>query len=435
MAPATQDPLLLPLAKGENLPSLARRGWGWSIVILAFALHLLIGWYSSGYLEDMALWRNWAETGAIKGLANIYGEPVTPGFMQPNYLPPYLTVLTLLGKLQLMLSGVEGLHSYLFALLLKLPAIIGDLVLALLLLHFLNQKSPASARRLFLIALFHPILWTVSTIWGQVDNLPVIFLVLMLLALEKKNSLLATFWFTVACLIKLQSAALFPLLLLAWFKHSGDSPHYGPLFARIFAIVGVTVTALTLPFLATGQISTLLYQTFGAVGRYPYPSMNAWNLWWLLPNHRILDTTIFAGLSLVNWSMIFYLIAVIIIIKKGRPFASWQRLWGTASLLILAFFLLLTEMHERYAFPFVVFALPLIGQNKILGKLYFAICLIFWLNLVWVLRYQGLLTLPFDLATKFFAGLNLLLAAWLARTLFHLPVSGNPPKTNSPQES
>lgn len=405
-----------------------------TLVILTLALHLLIGWYSSGYLEDMALWRNWAETGAIKGLTSIYGEPATPGFMQPNYLPPYLTVLTLLGKLQLMLSGPEGLHSYLFALMLKLPAIIGDLVLALLLLHFLNQKSPASARRLFLIALFHPVLWTISAIWGQVDVLPVIFLVLMLLALEKKNPLLATFWFTVACLIKLQSAALFPLLLLAWFTQSEARPRFGPLFARVFVIVATTVTALNLPFLATGQWLTLLHQTFGVVGRYPYLSMNAWNLWWLLPNHRILDTNTFAGLPLVSWGMVFYLIAVVVIIKKGRPFSSWQRLWGTASLLILAFFLLLTEMHERYAFPFVVFALPLVYENKTWGRLYVALTAILWFNLVWILRYQGIITMPFDLTTKFLAGLNLFLAVWLARTLFHLPVSGNPPKTSSPQD-
>ena len=92
-------------------------------------------------------------------------------------------------------------------------------------------------------------------------------------------------------------------------------------------------------------------------------------------------------------------------------------------------------MHERYAFPFVVFALPLIYQNKTWGRLYFFICALFWLNLVWVLRYQTLISLPFDFATKIFALANLLLAGMLAHNLFHLPVSGNPPKTNSPQES
>lgn len=332
------------------------------LLVLGLLLRLSLAWLP-GYQADVDQFRAWAETGLQRGLTASYGPQTISIVTPPDYLPPYLIILNSLARLHIWLQPTATVWDLTFFLMLKLPGILSDLVLAYLLWYFLEKKSPRWAFPAAIIVLFHPILIITSAGWGQIDSLPVIFLVLMLFALEQKNRLLATLWFTIACLFKLQSVALFPLLLLSWFKQSGDSPRFWPFFIKIFTVVITTVIALTLPFLVTGQWLTLWHVLTSSVGRYNHLSMNAWNFWWLLGSPALPDTTRWFGLPLRLYGLVLYLSALISLVKTIKPFASWQRLWGTAALLSLAFFLFPTEMHERYFFPFIIFAIPLLIQG------------------------------------------------------------------------
>lgn len=398
-------------------------------ILIGLSLRLALATVE-GYSYDTSCWQSWAETGTIKGLTRVYEQQINPLASTPDYLPPYLTILTGLGHLQSwMAGGSAGLREASFVILLKMPGIIADLVLAILLFYFVQKKSPAWAKKIFLLAIFHPILLLISSVWGQIDSLPVIFLVLMLWALEKKNTPLGTFWFTIACLFKLQSIALFPLLAMAWWPQKSWK-----LLGQIITIVSSTVIALNLPFLISGQLPTLIYNTVSSVGRYPFVSMNAWNLWWLIPQHNTLDTATINGIQFLAIGFLLYILIVILLLKKAKPFNSWPRLWGTSALLSLAFFLFPTEMHERYFFPFIIFALPLISQNRAWFKLYFLLSVTLFLNLLWVLYYQNSPTI-FTIPTSIIALLNLILFFWGWRTLNYFPLNGNLPNTALPQTS
>ena len=86
-------------------------------------------------------------------------------------------------------------------------------------------------------------------------------------------------------------------------------------------------------------------------GNYPYTSLNAFNLWWVIAGGWISD----AGKFFTIGSLLFSIVLVISLVAI-RKYHKPLNVYILSMLFALAFFLFPTRVHERYLFPFFVFS-------------------------------------------------------------------------------
>lgn len=370
------------------------------LLVIGLALRLALMPLPDPYEADLTtFWLPWMAFGAQHGLGQLYlhGEPVV------NYPPFYLALLTNLGKLYGVLRpGFD--YTPLQSVLIKLPAVVADLVVGVM-LYFAALRIAAGAQKqpsghaprpegltLALVAaglwLLNPATIYVSSFWAQVDAIHTMWMVAALLAaLDKRwgwSGLLMGF----GLLTKLQAGVILPLLLLlAWWNGWRAVGRWSA------ALAGMLLLGIAAP-LAAGALTPVLNAYTGAVGFYPALSMNAYNPWFLVQfasaqvlGQPLLDTARVVGPVTLRWVglalLAGYGLAILWLLYwhwQPRPAgrSSWpqagQRLdaFFAAGLLVFGFFMLATEMHERYILPALAFlALPaaLNGRQHLLAYL------------------------------------------------------------------
>src|SRR5262245_33279652 len=159
-------------------------------LIMAYLYPPLAG---SGFDNDLASFRGWADDLATNGLWGFYDRP---GFH--DYTPGYLYALWAVGVVGNLIGGIGDL--------IKLPAILADVALALvvfLLVRDLGVRE-SRARIAALVVLANPITWFDSVIWGQVDSFGVVFLLLAVRELWRGRHERSAFLTVVAAIIKPQ---------------------------------------------------------------------------------------------------------------------------------------------------------------------------------------------------------------------------------------
>ncbi len=363
-------------------------------------LYLLPG---SGFEADLASFRFWAGDLAKNGLGGFYQRD----FFH-DYTPGYLYVLWLVGSIGQAVGGIGDL--------IKIPPILADVALGYLVWSMVRELG--GRQRLALLAgavvMVNPIFWFDSVVWGQVDAVGVVFLLLGLRALWRDQPERAAIFTVIAAVVKPQLGILIPIVAvvtirralrpvdtddrprdagvprrpsdtgligrLARWEARSDRPVRilttglaGYLTAVVLCLpFGLSVIGLSTqpPFLASG----LLEQIALAGGGYPYLTVNAYNMWALVPGDLgvslansgqwVCDA---AGLPAARCSAgiaqlgplpavavgAALLVAVIVTVL----WAVWRRpdrltmLVGLA-VIALAFFAAPTRVHERYDFPF-----------------------------------------------------------------------------------
>jgi Gpi18-like mannosyltransferase len=367
-------------------------------VVLAagLALRLIIAYLlpGSGFATDLIAFDSWARNLAAEGPFGFYQRD----FFH-DYTPGFLYGLWVVGFVGHLLGGVGDL--------IKVPAILADLAIGWLVHSMILELS--GRRRLALIgaavAVFNPIGWFDSVVWGQVDSVGVVFMLLGLRELWRDRPERAAIWAVVAAIIKPQLGILIPLVAVVTIRRAiwpvgagGDPARTGrPIRILTTGLVGfITAVILCLPFgLSVVEFSAeapfiqsgLLHQVAVAAGGYPYLTVNAYNPWALVPsdlglslanaNQWVCD---FAGASspsltgryqcafgsaviggipavAIGSGLMLTTIAVVLWIVARRP-DKLVLLVGLA-VLALAFFVVPTRVHERYGYPFFALAVIL----------------------------------------------------------------------------
>ncbi len=223
--------------------------------------------------------------------------------------------------------------------------------------------------------LLNPATIYVSSFWAQVDAIHTMWMVAALLAALGKRWGWSGLLIGLGLLTKLQAGIVLPLLLLlAWWNGWRAVGRWSAALAGAF-LVGIAAP------LAAGALGPLLNAYTGVVGYYPGLSLNAYNPWFLVQfasaqvlGQPLLDTARVVGPVTLRWVglalLAGYGFAILWLLYRhwqprlaGR--SSWpqarQRLGAffAAGLLVFGFFMLATEMHERYVLPALAFlALP-----------------------------------------------------------------------------
>jgi Gpi18-like mannosyltransferase len=343
---------------------------------LAFVVFL-----NQGFAWDMATFASWMDTIRSEGFNAFAIDPSI------NYPPVFTDILALLNWL----GDQTEISPYL---LMKWPPVLADLGIAVV-IAIAGRKWFGEKQALFgaVAYLLLPISWYDSAIWGQVDSLSMLPMLLSLVFLIEKKPEWSIIFFVLAVLTKPQGALilliLLPVLIGQFINRELRLRRIATSLAAgifVFAVVAVpwsleSYLAPYSPALASipiiGDLLGLGVQYISTAGMFPVLTANAFNIWagvgniplaqqiqdgrvfWLTDDYLILGIpaqAIGGVLFLSVVGIIFWML-----IKRHSPN---QVLLGSAALLV-AFFALPTRVHERYlAQAFAILALVWVASNR-----------------------------------------------------------------------
>ena len=336
------------------------------VLILVLGAKVLIAPLYS-YRVDLGTYAAWASRLAQLGPTNFYAT----GYFA-DYPPGYMYVLWAVG-LVVKAVGLSWSSSAAI-LLLKLPALLADLAIAWLTFVRLRPGGKRLAWGAALAFALNPALILNSAVWGQTDSILSLLLLLAFLAQGKRQFELSWALLTLAILTKPQALLVAPLFVFwpwGWWR-SGR-----PLTTGLVALA--TTFFIVDPFRAGRPWSWLIDLYSGTAGNYAETSVNAMNLAANLFGMRGQDSVLHWGLDAQTWGFILGLgigLGFLMTYLRSRDRASYTHLLAAA---MLVAFVCLTRMHERYLYPFFVFA-GLLGVSGRHGLLYWALSALFFTN-------------------------------------------------------
>ncbi len=351
-----------------------------AILIAMFILRWWLGTLP-GYPPDLRAYKYWALWGSTYGVHTLYDEDSIF-----DYPPLYGYLLAPIGHLETRLepelagrvlvpddSGGPR-DSIIFSMLVKIPPLIFDILLALLLALLVRRGGLWARWRSWggwapaLLFLLHPAILFISGYWGQPDCIETLFVMLALTLILLRRPELGWIAAALGLLMKPLAAPFFPLLALATLVTSG--------FRRLLTggLAGIgTFLAGFLPFLLAGRGAQITQRLLSDVDAMPFASVNGHNLWWLLAPWRPASdpwlgplTPKMIGLALFG---ICYLGILWWIWTRRGPARTGglggQSPWYVATAAVaVCFFTFSTHMHENHLYPALPFLMLMAGRDR-----------------------------------------------------------------------
>lgn len=285
-----------------------------------------------------------------------------------DYLPGYLYILWLLGKINLL-----GIFPQ--VLIYKLPGIVADITTGFLIYKILqNSKGKKWGLVGALIYIFNPAVFANSALWGQVDSLTALCAVSAIYYLPSSIYLSSTV-LAVGTLIKPQAAFIFPVILFLFIKKQKKL-----IDLLLYCFTGLVIFILAFVPFSNGNIFQFIFTRLGvSANQYPYTSVNAFNFWGLTgfwnPDNIYFQ---FGGYIFV------FLLTIFIYIKSFKEKLSPYYL---TAFIFVASFMFFTRMHERHLLPAFAPLAIIAVDNPIFLIPYVGFSLIYILNLIYSHNY------------------------------------------------
>lgn len=342
------------------------------ILLVVAALVRVAGLLGPGHLGDLFAFETWAEDAARHGLGAYY---MSGG--DANY-PPMLYLLWPLG---LALDGGELWFA------IRLLSIPFDLALGALLFFVILGRTGRERDALLASGFYvlNPAVVLCGPMWGQVDGMGALPMVGALVAVARGRVVTAAVLAVLAGLVKPQfGVAAFVLagLPLFWLR----SPD-GVRRVALVALGGlITFVAVLLP-LGLGPLAylDLIGETFR---RYPVHSGFAFNPWGAVFGFNEGDG---------QW---FYVGAALEVLAVGGSLwlLRWRRdlvgLLAVGSLIALTLYFVPTRAHERYLYGAIALLAPLAVLDRRLRWPFYALSVMFFATLAYVLANSPYRILP-----------------------------------------
>lgn len=287
---------------------------------------------------DHGTFVSWANSLATNGFKDFYGS-------WSDYLPGYLYVLWVLGKMNLIIPQLQTLTF-------KFPAILADLLTGLLIYRIVkNKKIVINQKRLskqaikkwglglFALYVFNPAIVSNSTLWGQVDSLTAFFALASIYFATKNKLLISSILLAIGTLVKPQAAFIAPAILYLVINNKW----------RVKQIINYTLVGLSvfilgfLPFTNISNLFSFIAERLSlSASQYPYGSVNAFSFWGLFGFWKPDQISSWVGIGVV---IVLNLIVFMKLLKRKNS------VYLIAVFSLLSTFLFLTRMHERHMLP------------------------------------------------------------------------------------
>ena len=382
-----------PLGRiARHAPFLAILG---SAMLLRFVL-AYVAFPGQGFASDLNQFGNWASVLAHQGPGSFYQSSAA------NYPPGYMYVLWLLGALGGPVGSLLGITSDQATLqLLKLPPMLADAAIGLLLYRAGSSWFGRSAGLVAALFLFLPISWYDSALWGQVDAVGSLLMLAALIALADGWSEPAMALAVASVLVKPQDAiclvVVLPVLVRRHLLRIGSGPRprlgarlaaldrrlSGPLASQgplrlvsslaVGAIVGIVplmpfdIDTLASPDMTSnpviGHLAGLASLFGSAAGQFDVLTANAFNIWSLV-GQTPLTAVASSGSGFwtldsmpVLWGLPAVELGAAMLVLVGLAVTGGLLVRADRTTILLAFavvafafYAIPTRVHERYLF-------------------------------------------------------------------------------------
>lgn len=319
------------------------------LFIIGLLLRVALGLFGQwGHPTDQACFFSWAET---------LREAAPWGFYQAtdfcDYPPGYFYLLYPLSWLMKLFEGVRPLSF----LILRLPAIAADLLIAFLLGKMALEKG-GEKRQILVVALllFNPLMVINSSVWAQIDSVWCLFLLLAIL--WRENRIKSAAMLAISVLIKPQALLFFPMMAAFYFDKKKPVLEYLKALGTGLLIFLIA----TFPF-CLGDYSIILDKYFGTMtGGYPYATVNAFNLYGFLGANWTELSQPFLFFTYGFWGKVMIGVGVIL---GFLSYFLWKKgPWLSAAAAMTTLFLFGPMMHERYWYPVVLLLLAAFAEGE-----------------------------------------------------------------------
>lgn len=359
----------------------------WPLLLAGFIFRIIIGAIPGTAFEiDTGTFTAWSARLADQHPWDFYSPDLFS-----DYSPGYLYVLWLIGELNTRLHF--GPDTFVFVL--KLPSIVADVGIAYVLYRFLDGQRLGLRLGAAAVYLLFPPALLIGAVWGQVDSLSIFFLILSLYWISRDRPMEGAAAYVVGFITKPQIIAALPFL--AFWILRRNPPDLTKSGAGMIPAVWLKTTAagfgvlllLIFPFFPDYPWDFITHLKNSAdVENYRVGSFWAYNFWGIWGFFKP-DNTEYAGLTYQVWGITLFAVSVLAILYSLRNAnGDWALALGTA-LCLLAFYIFLTRMHERYMFPaFVPFlAACALSRSPLLWTAFAVLALAQFLNLYQVYAY------------------------------------------------
>ena len=328
-------------------------------ILAALVLRVLLAMFSGGYESDVACFKAWGWRMLENGPVGFYAEDYFC-----DYPPGYLYIL---GLVQWICRTLELPSSAAAATLLyKMPAILADLLIGCLLYRRVYRRyGHLNAVFAACMVLFSPGIWVDSAVWGQVEAVQMVFLLLTVFAFEDGRFAQGCLWYALAVAVKPQALMLGPVLLVFAidFIRRNKRAALRPILCGAALALGAFAVLFT-PFCIGQGMGVLLDKYVGTMTSYPYVTLNALNLYQFLGlNAQTLDS-VALGMTYRTWTWIGVGVSVALAVWTYWKNREDHPLLISSVMLLWALYMFGPAMHERYIYPVAVLLVALAWQKK-----------------------------------------------------------------------
>ncbi len=305
-------------------------------------------------MGDLLVYRSWTRALTRDGLVAAYWPapaPLdSPRFDPPIDYPPLLPYAFWVLGHALQACSPAALHGndWLLDFLIRLPFVLSNLLLALLVYTEVRRFAPSAANLAIALVALNPALIFDTAYWGQADAPCALFIAVSLVALVRGRPEWAWAALTAAVLTKPLAYPLAPLVAFETVRRFG----LGRTLRAGAAALAVGCVAFV-PFLQGGHVLDAMGSLVTQVDAMPYISVNAHNLWWLVGLGAPWTNAYARPLGLLSWNTIslvlfggFYVAVLALLWRSREP----RSLYMAAATVSFGFFVLSTHMHENHLF-------------------------------------------------------------------------------------
>ena len=332
----------------------------WLLVLAALALRSLLASAWGGHDTDMSCWIGWGNYIAQNGPATFY---TAPGHDWYDYPPGYMLALGLISRVLSALHVSAGSGAVTFAYM--LPAALADVATAWLLMRLARKNGFSESWQLLLgtLALLNPAVVMLSGVWGQIDSILTLLLLMSFVELIEGRRVTAGALYGLAIMTKWQALIYGPVLACWYILHMRSRRDVVRTAAAVAAALGV-IFVVSLPFRGDQGFFWIVEKFFHSAGGYRYASVEAYNFLalcggnWAAVGKRFLPGISYGGfgtaaiLAAVTLSLIMQWQAVkpSLLGDRHADDDRWM-LFLSAAFGMYMIFTFGQYMHERYVFP------------------------------------------------------------------------------------